>query len=52
MHVLEPATQKAGSAWTVAVFLLSLPSMVFVTLHALYVPGGCRGSSTSWWPGP
>ncbi len=43
MDVLEPATLKAGRAWTVAVLLLSLPSVIFVTLHALYVPGVLPG---------
>jgi hypothetical protein len=38
MDVIELKTQKGGRVWALVVFLLSLPTVIFVVLHALYAP--------------
>jgi hypothetical protein len=38
MKLIERATWTGGRPWTISVLLLSLPSLVFVILHALYAP--------------
>ena len=38
MNVIERNNQKAGMVGVVVVLLLSLPSLIFVILHALYAP--------------
>jgi len=38
MDVIELKTQKRGRAWALGVLLLSLPTVIFVVLHALYAP--------------
>jgi hypothetical protein len=39
MQVIEQTTQSRGTPWVISVLLLSLPSVIFVILHALYAPG-------------
>jgi hypothetical protein len=38
MDVIELKAQKGGRAWALVVLLLSLPTVIFVVLHALYAP--------------
>jgi hypothetical protein len=38
MDVIELRTQKGGRAWTLVALLLSLPTVIFGILHALYAP--------------
>jgi hypothetical protein len=39
MKLIERATWTGGRPWTIFVLILSLPSLIFVILHALYAPG-------------
>jgi hypothetical protein len=39
MQVIDRTTRNRGTAWLISVLLLSLPSLVFVIMHALYAPG-------------
>jgi len=39
MQVIDRTTRNRGAAWVISALLLSLPSLVFVILHALYAPG-------------
>jgi hypothetical protein len=39
MKLIERTAWAGGRAWTISVLLLGLPSVIFVALHALYVPG-------------
>jgi hypothetical protein len=39
MKLIERATWAGGRPWTISVLVLSLPSLIFVILHALYAPG-------------
>jgi hypothetical protein len=43
MKLIERTTWSKGNAWTILVLLLSLPSLLFVILHALYTPGTLPG---------
>jgi hypothetical protein len=38
MKLIERTRWTNGRHWTVSVLLLSLPCVIFVVLHALYVP--------------
>jgi hypothetical protein len=39
MEAAKRATWSGATPWTISVLLLSLPSMAFVVLHALFAPG-------------
>src|SRR6266536_2985562 len=39
MKPIEQARSRGGTPWTIFVLLLSLPSLIFVILYALYAPG-------------
>jgi hypothetical protein len=39
VDVIARNTQKAATAWTTSVLVLSLPSVIFAVLHALCAPG-------------
>ena len=39
MLMIDHTTWNRGTVWVIAVLLLSLPTLVFVLLHALYAPG-------------
>jgi hypothetical protein len=39
MNQIEATKPTTASPWLISVILLSLPSVIFVILHALYAPG-------------
>ena len=39
MNQLQATKPTTASPWLISVILLSLPSVIFVILHALYAPG-------------
>jgi hypothetical protein len=39
MQMIDRTTRNRAAAWVISVLLLSLPTLVFVILHALYAPG-------------
>jgi hypothetical protein len=39
MQMIDHTTRNRGTVWVISVLLLSLPTLVFVILHALYAPG-------------
>jgi hypothetical protein len=39
MKPIKPIAWTGGRPWIISVFLLSLPSVIFVFLHLLYAPG-------------
>jgi hypothetical protein len=39
MNIIERTKPTTASPWLISVVFLSLPSLVFVILHALYAPG-------------
>ncbi len=43
MQEIDDTTRKRATPWVISVLLLSLPSLVFVILHALYAPGTLPG---------
>ncbi len=43
MQAIERTTRSRATPWVVTVLLLSLPSVIFVILHALYAPARLTG---------